>query len=318
MAKAEEQGEGWEEQDRPFTSKLGHGRQRFLAHVLEYALRSGRRTPEDFIRLFPPAAIMEGLRDRPSLRANILVTTTGIRFRIAVKKSAESAGEDLQIALDEGETNPATVVSLLDPDDRVRHLSDKALWQFVVEDKFWNVSSSDAEASKRATEHMAFILDRALQDELISHQDIIGGISVHRIAKLLPRTELEKIITAALTVGQKKKPFTEAGLVAAVGSETLLAHVPLKDVWSSMIVPKIGQAHGFVEAPEAPKDGESASADAVDVDVDVKKFSPANTNESGTGAKKSAAPKRDPGEVAVDVDLGIADVSKDVKAATGK
>jgi len=314
MAKAEEQSEGWEEQERPFTSKLGHGRERFLAHVVDYALKCGRRTPEDFIRHFPPAAIMAGLRDRPSLRASILVTTTGIKFRIGVKKSAESAGEDLQIALDEAETSPGTVVDLFEPDDRVRHLSDKALWQFVIEDKFWNAPSSDAEASKRATEHVAFLLDRALQDELITHRDIIDGISVHRIAKLLPRSEVEKIIAAALTVGQKNKPFTEAGLVDAVGSQTLLAHVPLKDIWNSMIVPKIAQAHRFVEAPEATKEGESAPAE------DVKKFAPANTNQSGASAKKSAAPKRDPreGAVDVDVDLDLDHISKDLKAATGK
>jgi hypothetical protein len=314
MAKAEEQSEGWEEQASPFTSKLGHGRERFLAHVVEYALQCGRRTAEDFIRHFPPAAIMAGLRDRPSLRANILVTTTGIKFRIAVKKSAESAGEDLQIALEEAETNPATVVSLFDPDDRVRHLSDKALWQFVTEDEFWNAPSKDADASKSATEHVAFILDRALQDELITHRDIIDGISVHRIAKLLPRAELEKIIAAALTVGQKNKPFTEASLVDAVGSETLLAHVPLKDIWSSMIVPKIVEAHAFVEAPEAPKDGEPASAQG------VKKFSPANTNQPGSSAKKSAAPKAAPSEGAVDVevDLDLDDIGKDLKAATGE
>ena len=130
---------------------------------------------------------MAGLRARPSLRANILVTTTGIKFRIAAKKSAESAGEDLQIALDEAETTPATVVSLFQPDDRVRHLSDKALWQFLIEDEFWTASSSDAEASKKAAEHIGFILDRALQDTLITHTDIIDGISVRRIAELLPR-----------------------------------------------------------------------------------------------------------------------------------
>ena len=260
MAKTEEQSEAWEQQDPPFTSKLGHGRERFLAHVVEYALSSDRRTPEDFIRHFPPATIMAGLRDRPSLRANILVTTTGIKFRIAVKKSSESAGEDLKIALEEAETSPAIVVSLFDPDDRIRHLSDKALWQFLIEDEFWSASSSDAEASKKATEHVAFILDQALQDELITHRDIIDGISVHRIAKLLPRAELEKIITGALTVGQKNKPFTEAGLVDAVGSETLLAHVPLKDIWNSMIVPKIAEAHGFVEPPEAPGASERDTA----------------------------------------------------------
>ena len=316
MAEAEKQGEATEQEDRPYTSKLGHGRERFLAHVVEYALSSGRRTPEDFIRHFPPATIMVGLRDRPSLRADILVTTTGIKFRIAVKKSAESAGEDLQIALDEAETSPATVVSLFAPDDRVRHLSDKALWQFLIEDAFWSAPSSDTAASKKATENVAFMLDRALQDKLITHRDIIDGISVQRIAKLLPRTELEKIITAALSVGQETKPFTEAGLVNAVGSQTLLAHVPLADVWNSMIVPKIAEAHGFVEPPEADEADEADEA----TQVDVKKFSPANTNRPSKSSKKSAASKgaAKKSEDDFEVELELDDISKNLKAATGK
>jgi hypothetical protein len=44
--------------------------------------------------------IMMGLAERPDLRANILVPTTGVRAKIASKKSAEAAGADLQIALD--------------------------------------------------------------------------------------------------------------------------------------------------------------------------------------------------------------------------
>jgi len=320
--------EGIQEETPSFASKLSHGRERFLAHVVEHALGCGRRTAEDFIRHFPPAAIMVGLSDRPSLRANILVTTTGIKSRIASKKSAESAGEDLQIALDEGETNAETVVGLFDPDDRVRYLSDKALWQFLIEGEFWDASSSDAEASKRATEHVAFMMDRALQDELMTHRDIIDGISVHRIAALLPRSELEKIITAALTAGQEKKKFTEAGLVDAVGSQTLLEHVPLKDIWSAMIVPKIAEAHGFVDPVEAARGDEAAPVEATDK---VKKFSPANANASGgksagtagrSGADSNsvgtAGSKGEPhGKADVEVELDFDDVAE-VKAGRAK
>ena len=324
MAETKVQTEGSQEQTLPFTSKLSHGRERFLAHVVEHALTCGRRSPEDFIRHFPPSTIMTGLRDRPSLRAKVLVATTGIKVRIASKKSAESAGEDLQIALDEAETDPSTVVSLIDPDDRVRFLSDKALWQFLTEGEFWDVSSSDAAATKLATEHVAFMLDRALQDELITHRDMIDGISVHRIAQLLPRSELEKIITAALTAGQKKEKFTEAGLVDAVGSQTLLEHVPLKDIWTSMIVPKIAETHEFAERVEAPIDTESTSADLAEK---VKKFSPANANAPRKQAAKSAAdsedvsntsktlaPKSDGGEDASDdIELDFNDITE-VKA----
>lgn len=334
MAEVKPRAEGSQDEERPFASKLTHGRERFLAHVVDHALQCGRRTPEDFIKHFPPAAIMAGLGDRASLRAKILVTTTGIKAKIAAKKSAESAGEDLQIALDEGETNPGTVIGLFDPDDRVRYLADEALWQFLIEGEFWDAPSSDVEASKRATEHVAFMLDRALQDELITHRDMIDGISVHRIAELLPRSELEKIMTAALTAGQKKRPFTEAGLVDAVGSQTLLEHVPLKEIWNSMIVPKIAQAHSFVQPPEAPKESESASVDA---DVNVKKFAPANANASGEGAaaggrrsgdgpvakgaKGARAPQSDQRKNAdLDIDLDFNDVTdvSEVKAGIAK
>ncbi|MGD8609236.1 MAG: hypothetical protein PVH21_18190, partial [Myxococcales bacterium] len=323
MAEPERQSEESGEQESPFASALGSGRERFLAHLVERSLKCGQRTPEDFIRHFPPAAIMVGLRDRPSLRANILVATTGIKSRIAVKKSSESAGEDLQIALDEKETTPDTVVDLFHPDDRVRYLSDKALWQFFIEDEFWDAPASDAEASKRATEHVAFVLDRALQDKLITHKDIVDGISVDRIAKVLPRSELEKIIRAALTAGENKRRFTEGGLLRAVGSQTLLKHVPLNDIWNSMVVPKIAEAHGFVEAREVTKDGETPPAYDT---KDIKKFSPANTNKSaagtadGAGAEKGAAAKTGPGEgvAEVDVEADLDGTAREARVATSK
>lgn len=327
MSEAQTQSEKSQEQTRPFTSKLSDGRERFLAHVVEHSLTCGRRSPEDFIRHFPPSAIMAGLRNRPALRAKILVATTGIKTRIAGKKSAESSGEDLQIALDEAETDPSTVVSLIDPDDRVRYLSDKALWQFVIEGEFWDAPSSDAGASKLATEHVAFMLDRALQDELLTHRDIIDGISIHRIAQLLPRIELEKIISAALTAGQEKQRFTEASLVDAVGSQTLLEHVPLKDIWNSTIVPKIAETHGFVEAAETPMDAESTSTDLSDK---VKKFSPANANASQNKDSSSAAesqevsdtgaaqaPKSTRPEGADDIELDFNDITEVKAGKTG-
>src|SRR5262245_30448359 len=98
-----------------FASKLGEARERFLAHVIDHGFAIGRRSPEDFIRHFPPAAIMNALGGRPSLRANILVLTTGTKMKIALRKSAESAGQDLQIALDEGETDAESIVTLFDP-----------------------------------------------------------------------------------------------------------------------------------------------------------------------------------------------------------
>ncbi len=240
-----------------FQSKLHEGRQRFLAHAICHALDVGRLTAEDFIRHFPPGAIMEGLKDRASLRAKILTTATGVKFKIAIKKSVASSGEDLLIALDEGEVDPATVVSLFDPDDRVRHLDNQAIWEFVIEDEFWESTGTDMGVLERAKAHLAFMLDRALEDKLLTHQDIVEGVTVERFVQLLPREALGNIIIGALEAGRGGAPFTDVELLTRAPSTVLVEHVPLAHIWINVIVPKIAQAQGYAAAP-AETDGSDA------------------------------------------------------------
>ena len=87
--------------DDALTSSLSDGKLRFLSQVVAHALASGLRSARDFIRHFPPKSIMLALQSQPELRANIVVPTIGMHEKVALKKSAESTGEDLQIALDE-------------------------------------------------------------------------------------------------------------------------------------------------------------------------------------------------------------------------
>jgi hypothetical protein len=242
-----------------FVSKLTDGRQRFLSHVIEHAMASGRRSPNDFIRHFPPAVIMEGLKTQPRLRGQILVMATGLKEKIAVKKSATSAAEDLQIALDEGETNAAAVVALFEPDDRVRYLDAKRLWSFLIEGEFWNVTVSKKDDFERAKEHVAFMLERALLDKLLTHRDVVEGITVSELVMRLPKGELHKIIEGALENAHRGAPFTETDLLGTMPPATLLKYVPLPHLWSSVIEPKVAAVHGY-----APAAAQQASADDED------------------------------------------------------
>ncbi len=242
--------------ERVFRSKLGDGLSRFLAHVIEHGLEVGRRTPEDFIRHFPPPTIMKALEGQPELRANILVITTGIRPKVALKKSAESCGIDLQIALDEDEADAETIVTLFDPDDRVRYLDHGALWAYVTEGEFWKAGASAEPAAK----HLAYMLDRALEDALLTHSDIVEGITIAKLAQLLPRPELEKILTAALHSGRKQKPFVDRDLLSATPTSVLVSHVPLPWLWEQVIVPRIAEARGLVQNEKKAGSPEVASA----------------------------------------------------------
>jgi hypothetical protein len=239
-----------------FQSNLSDGRQRFLAYAIEHALLVGRRNARDFIRHFPPEIIMEGMSEHPELRAQILAQTTGLKVKIAAKKSWQSAAEDLRIALSENETNPETVVAVFDPDDRVRYLDARRLWSFLVEGEFWNVAPTKSEEYRTSKQHIAFLLERALVDGLITHRAIIEGITVTELATRLPKAELGKIIEGALSAGQRKLPFTEVELWSALTAPVLVEYIPLAHLWNSVISPKIADIHGY----SLPTSGATPSA----------------------------------------------------------
>ena len=237
----------------PRSSQLSKGRERFLAHVIEHGFDVGRRSPEDFVRHFPPTLIMEGLKDQPKLRADILVQATGVKEKVAIKKSWESCADDLQIALDEGETNAASIMRVFQLDDRVRYLDHKLLWSYVTEGEFWKISPSRQKEYAAAKSHMAFMLARALEDKLLTHADIVEGITVEELASRLPKSELGKIIKGALECGKRNAPFTETDLLGSMPPDVLVNYMPLFQVWDAIIEPKIAIEHGYTNKKKAEK-----------------------------------------------------------------
>lgn len=267
-----------------FESRLTNGTDRFISHMIEHAFAIGRRTSRDFLRHFPPATIMEALKDQPLLRADILEAATGVKRKVAIKKSATSSGEDLQIALDEGEAAAEDVVRLFRPDDRVRFLPRAKLWSFVVEGEFWNANKTDKAAYERAQAHIAFLLDRGLRDQLLTHQDVIDGISIVKISQLMPRPELEMAMTSALTAGRRGQPFSDRDFYDALTSATITMHIPLPHVWEEVVHPCIAVEHGLVAAPgAAEKSEEGASA------AEAAKAQPANSNDAQARAPVAKA-----------------------------
>jgi len=245
--------------DPNFKSKLEHGRQRFLVYAIEHALEVGRRTPEDFIRHFPPKTIMEALAERPDLRSGVLVPTTGLKARIALKKTWESAGEDLQSALDEGETKPAQIVESFAPDDRVSYLDARKVWAFLVEGQFWKVGAKDDKAGFAvAQQHIAYLLDRALLEGLVTARDVVDALGIAELCNRLPRSEMATLFTAALERGRAGAAFTDKDLLAALPPATLVQHVPLPHIFDAVLHSLVAKRHGYLpdeakaDAPPAP------------------------------------------------------------------
>lgn len=232
-----------------YPSKLGPGLPRFLAHVVEHALQTGLRRPEDFLRHFSPRSLMRALSGEPERRGRILEATTGLRSRIASKKSPESSAEDLQIALDEGITTADVVVAQLSPDDRVRFLDARLLWAFVIEPGYGGGAAVHGELISEIREHTTFIVEQALEEGLITHRDVVSAISVPTLVDRLPRSELATVFERVLEEGRGGMAFTDELLFQMVPLPVIVTHVPLATLWGWLITAKIAVPLGLTVDP---------------------------------------------------------------------
>jgi hypothetical protein len=232
--------------ESPFVSGLGKGREAFHAEVTEFALRVGERTPEDFLRHFPCRAIMRQLEARPMERARIVSQSTGVHEKVAHKMSPDASGESLQIALDEGVTTASAIVKLFQPDDKQRYLERHALWAFDVEGQPWKTTPATKTSHDRAKGYVAYIIERALENLLVSHEEVVHAISVNKLAQCLPKEKLGSIIEASLKTSDK---FTEEDLLGAVPPKDLVEYVALDYLWEKVVTPLIAEAHDYAPKP---------------------------------------------------------------------
>ncbi|HEY4117503.1 MAG TPA: hypothetical protein VGM56_06585 [Byssovorax sp.] len=243
----------------PFVSSLSTGPQRFLSEALEHSLVNGRRTAADFIRHFPPMAIMESLDSVPELRASFLTVLVGLREKTALRTPSSDGGRMLQAALEEGDCDAEAIASLFAPDHRIRYLDGRKVWLFLMEGEPWKVSrSKDAAGFKKVQHHMAYLIDRGIVHGLHSHQDVIDGITVEVLAEKLPRSELAKLVKRALSMGRENRSFTDRDMSAAVPTATILDHVPLPQVMDSVVSPMARRAN-YLEPPPAKEDKPQAA-----------------------------------------------------------
>jgi hypothetical protein len=225
--------------DTKIASGLAEGKQRFLSQVVAHSLESGLRSPKDFVRHFSPKAIMLALANQPRLRANIVVPTTGLHEKIALKKSAESLGEDLQIALDEGVIDEEAIVRLFGADDRVRYLDEKKLWAFVVEGEFWKGNTGRAGDPAIPKQNVAYVVDCARANGLITERDIVVGLTLDRILAALPKTELAKLVRTAASGGLHGRRFDDEALLGVLPPSALLEYIPLSQMWEAVVVARV-------------------------------------------------------------------------------
>lgn len=232
-----------------FVTDLPTPPERFLARVLAHALENNWRSPDEFLIHFPPRDILRGLAGQHALRAAILIGAAGVHTKLAEKKALETATEDLELALAEGLTDAAHILGLFPIDDRVRFLNKQRLWSFVSGEGFWQSTTTD---QKRSVERMAFLLTAALQEDLITLQQLVEGIGFAEIAERLPPARLRHVMRRALEIGHTGRPLDAAALLEEVRLSELLEVIPLDHVFRQVIAARIAVPSGFGDAGRKP------------------------------------------------------------------
>jgi hypothetical protein len=285
------------ESTEEFKSKLEGAAERYLAQQIVFALDNGWRTPEDFLAHFGPRDILQALTGADVLRSEILVGAAGVHERLASRKSVDSGAEDLQLALDEGLTSAAQVLGLFPPDDRVRYLDARKLWSFLTEHELSFTLPPDNERG-RAAGRIAFMVQDALDEGLISIQDFADGVAFEEMAKRLPVSDLQRLVSHALARGRAGIPFSEERMLEVIPLPALIANLPLDHVYNQVVVGKVarpalfvtdddgGGLESTVAAPEIP----AAAAEKSPAPAELSSEKPVTAQVSARSAPVSPPP----------------------------
>jgi hypothetical protein len=242
-----------------YHSGLDQAPARFLSRVVQHTLANDWQTPDDFLQHFGPDAIVQSLAKADALRAKLLVKLANVHERIAVKKSIDSASEDLRLALEEGITTAQAVVEQYPADDRVRYLKAPLLWNFMFAEPFHKTTHSDGEAAyARAAGRMIFLLQCALDEGVLTLEQFADGLGFEFIVEHLPVDLLRKVVVSALRGGRRKEPLSEAALFEVVALPQVLKFLPLDIVWQRVVIDRIAKSNGWVEG-EAVTTSESSN-----------------------------------------------------------
>jgi hypothetical protein len=221
---------------------------RFLAQLMEYQFREGWRTPDDFVKHFPAETIMAALERAPDLRVAILAAATGIHEQILRRKSPALAAEDLSLALDEGTTSSMQLLSVFSPEDRVRFLDARRLWDFLAEDQFWRFDPEGSDEQRQgAADRMSFTLTQALTERLLSLRDILDGLTYEAVADSLSPHELRTVVRHALIKGRDGIGLNEKVLLEVLPLDKLVRSLPLEHIWNEVVVRRIAIQAGFTD-----------------------------------------------------------------------
>jgi hypothetical protein len=109
---------------------------------------------------------------------------------------------------------------------------------------------------------MTFLLECAIDERLLTLEQLVDGIGFVKIAECLPPEELRKILVRAFEGGRRGEALTESRFLDVVPLNKLVGLVSLATLWNEVVIARIAKPNGWVEIPVAATVTETASSPA--------------------------------------------------------
>lgn len=217
---------------------------RFLAKVLAAARAAGEIDNAGLFKKFPQKRLFEAYKDEPKSRAKLLAENSKMPFEIAEHLDVAGCLQVFDIALDKlKEATADKVFAVVTPEELVRVLDNRELWEFVEATKWYETDSEKRRALAREllAECKALKLGGGVARTLHAIEDAIG---IDAYVEYLPKTVLAAIIGGARNLADGKgspkgTPFAVDALDEVAG-DLLSQHLPLPIL--------VRPLHGFAKA----------------------------------------------------------------------
>ena len=226
----------------------------FVAVALTKAFELDIRTHASFFDAFPIPRLL-ALISNPELRATLIEEMTGTRHAIASRLSDAAATEQIQIALEMGEAEPAVFLRIVTPLAWTNTLKAPAIWSFITEP----LCSSDAsDPPRNAATMAAFLLEEGLRRGLVTAENVVSAIGLRR---LLETVDVTAVIEAFVGFDGGEDHRDYAAILRAIPPSAFIGPIPVAGVVALVITPHVAKACGLLRSPDAEVPWDVTDAD---------------------------------------------------------
>ncbi|HMA95642.1 MAG TPA: hypothetical protein VKP30_23295, partial [Polyangiaceae bacterium] len=95
------------------------------------------------------------------------------------------------------------------------------------------------------------LIECALDEKILTLEQLMDGIGFERIAECLPPEELRRLVVDALRLGRRNTSLTEQQLLQVIPLSRILKLIPLEVIWQHVILDRIAKVHNWVEGEPA-------------------------------------------------------------------